>query len=425
MPLSGCLRLGSDKISRERGRHMRKLRMGFSEALQGTLAAISPLSYHRVALSECAGRVVAEDTHSRVCAPSTDASKKDGYAVRSVDIAEATPQDRLRLTLIDTAAAGRPANTALTGGDAIRILTGATIPEGADAVLAEEFAVFNGDRICVFNSTEPGCNILPKGADIRPGELIAARGLRLSPGIIGILAAAGHDALPVYHQPRIAILATGDELVALGEPLPKGKLYASNLEMLKAWCRRYGMRTTVSILKDSPRLIEATIDEAIALHDAVITSGGAWAGDRDFVADTLACLGWNKLYHWVRMGPGKPVGFGMLRNKPVFLLPGGPPSNLTAFLQIALPGLLQLGGDRNPFLPQMAVKLQSGLTSRQIDWTEFVYGTLREGRQHTIFAPLQLTSRLKAIAFAEAVVAIPEGIESLPAGAVLSAQILR
>jgi molybdopterin molybdotransferase len=404
---------------------MQQLRMGYAEALKITLETISPLGSEIVALSEGADRVVAEASYSRVCSPSTDASLKDGYALRSADVAGATPQNRIPLTLVGTAAAGRPAHVLLTGGDAVRILTGAAIPEGADAVLAEEFASAEGDRIIAFNDATPGRNILPKGADIDAGELIAVRGACLSPGMIGLLAAAGYDRIAVYRRPRLAILATGDELVAPGQPLPEGKLYASNLEMLKAWCRRYGVRPSFSILKDRPEIITAKIDEAITTHDAVITSGGAWSGDRDFVAQTLSALGWKKLFHWIRMGPGKPVGFGMLRDKPIFLLPGGPPSNLTAFLQIALPGLLRLGGYRHPSLPRMPVELQSELTGRQIDWTEFVYGTLVDGAERAVFAPLQSASRLKTIAGAEAVVAIPEGVESLPAGAVASAQLLR
>jgi len=403
---------------------MKNVQTGYAEALKVTLETITLLGSESLPLAECSGRILAKELYSHVCSPSTDASLKDGYAVRSNDIEKASPRNKIPLTLIGTAAAGLPAKSALSGGDAIRILTGARIPEGADAVLSEEFAVPEGDRIFVFNTAEPGRNILPKGADIATGELIGSRGSRLSPGMIGIFAAAGYDMLPVFRQPKLAIIATGDELVAPGQPLPAGKLYASNLEMLKSWCRRYGMQTTFSILKDRPELITATIDAAISTHDAVLTSGGAWTGDRDFVARTLSALGWKKCFHWIRMGPGKPVGFGTLRDKPVFLLPGGPPSNLTAFLQIALPGLLKLGGHGNPSLPRAMVKLDSQLTCRQIDWTEFVYGALTDGDPHPLFTPLQMSSRLKAIALAEGVIAIEEGVESLPAGAIVSAQLL-
>ena len=223
---------------------------------------------------------------------------------------------------------------------------------------------------------------------------------------------------------KAEILATGDELVLPGGPLPDGKLYASNLEMLKAWCRRYGVQTTFSVSIDKPDIIADNIAAAIQTHDAVITSGGAWSGDRDFVAEKLNSLGWKKVFHWIRIGPGKPVGLGMLHDKPVFLLPGGPPSNFTAFIQIVLPGLLKLSGYHRPSLPVMPVKLSRPLTGRHIDWTEFVYGTVAQGDAVAIFKPLELTSRIKSIARAEGVVAIPEGVTSIPADAMVTAQLL-
>jgi len=403
---------------------MQKEEMGYQEALKATLETIRPLGSHRLPLAECSDRVVSEDLVANVCSPSVDSSMKDGYAVRSDDIADATSENKVTLMVIDMAAAGIPARKAVTGGTAIRVQTGAEIPEGANAVLSEEFANRAGDVLTVFNNAHAGRNIMPKGADVAEGETIAAKGSRLSPGMIGLFAAAGYSQVPVYRQPSLAILATGDELVLPGQPLPDGKLYASNLEMVKAWCRRYGLRTSFSVLIDKPEIITHHIAKAIEAHDAVITSGGAWSGDRDFVAEALKTLGWKKVFHWIRIGPGKPVGFGMLNDKPVFLLPGGPPSNFTAFIQIALPGLLRLGGNRQPSLPTMPVKLVKQLTCRHIDWTEFVYGTLNPGDMYPIFKPLQLTSRIKTIASAECVIAIPEGAKSLPADALVTAQLL-
>jgi molybdopterin molybdotransferase len=398
--------------------------MGYEQALHLTLETISPLSGSRVVdLPDCLGRVVFEDLYSQVDSPSIDASMKDGYAVLSDEIDPATPQNQVELKVIGTAAAGSPTHKVIIPGTAVRILTGAKIPDGATAVLAEEFATQKGDMLKVFNTAKPGRNILPKGADVKTGELIAARGSRLTPGMMGLLVAAGYGRLPVYRRPRVAILATGDELVIPGQPLPDGKLYASNMEMLKAWCRGYGMPTTFSIVTDKKEIITNKIAKIITTHDAVITSGGAWTGDKDFVADTLASLGWKKHFHSIRIGPGKPVGFGILHHKPVFLLPGGPPSNLTAFLQIALPGLLRLGGHRDPGLPRIMVTLQEGLKGRHIDWTEFVYGNLEIRDSQTFFKPLKLTSRLKSMAISQCVIAIPEGVTSLAAGTTLSAQL--
>ena len=397
--------------------------MGYEQALNLTLETISPLRESLVVdLDDCLGRVVFKDLCSKVNSPSIDASMKDGYALLSDDIAHATPQNRIQLKVIGTAAAGNPTHKKVTPGTAVRILTGAKIPDKATAVLAEEFTTCQGEVLQVFNTAEPGRNILSRGADVQTGELIAPKGNRLTPGMMGILVAAGYGSLPVYRQPRVAILATGDELVIPGQPLPEGKLYASNMEMLKAWCLRYGMPTTFSIVTDKQQIITDRMAQAIATHDAVITSGGAWSGDRDFVADSLDSLGWKKYFHSIRIGPGKPVGFGILNQKPVFLLPGGPPSNLTAFLQIALPGLLRLGGHSTPSLPRIMVKLQQGLEGRHIDWTEFVYGNFEIRDGHTIFMPLKLTSRLKSMANAQGVIAIPEGVKSLSAGTTIPAQ---
>jgi len=414
----------STPIKRQGYDDMKKELMGHAEALRLTLETISPLGSERIPLSECTDRIIAEDLTALVHSPSIDASMKDGYAVRSSEIDHASPESTVQLTVIGMAAAGLPADKAVTPGTAIRIQTGAKIPEGADAILTEEYATRERDIVTVFNNAKPGRNILLRGSDVETGELIAAKGTRLAPGMIGILAAAGYGTLPVYRRPKLAIIATGDEVVVPGQPLPDGKLYASNLVTLNAWCLRYGMTTTLSIVSDKPDIITEKLAEAIATHDAVMTSGGAWTGDRDFVAHTLDSLGWKQLFHRIRIGPGKAVGFGVLKEKPVFLLPGGPPSNLMAFLQIAMPGLLRLGGYKKPSLPQVMVKLKDGLTSRHIDWTHFVFGSFITGNEHTYFEPLKLASRLKSMARAEGVIAIPEGVKSLPAGAIIPAQLL-
>jgi len=157
---------------------------------------------------------------------------------------------------------------------------------------------------------------------------------------------------------------------------------------------------------------------------AVLTSGGAWTGDRDLVTNVLQELGWEKIYHRVRMGPGKAVGFGLVGIKPVFCLPGGPPSNHMAFLQLALPGLLRLAGWWKPGLPELPVRLTKEIRG-QIDWTQFVHGQLMQGQAGLRFTPLDLKSRLQMLAGSEAVVRIPEGVKRIEEGVVVSGQILR
>ena len=253
-------------------------------------------------------------------------------------------------------------------------------------------------------------------------KLIIASGSRLIPARVGVLAAAGHSHVPVVRQLRVGIIATGDEVVAPGEALPEGKLYASNLMTLHAWCDHYGMHTGIDIVRDDPGQISSKLRNAASTHDAILTSGGAWKGDRDFVVRVLEQLDWEKVYHRVKIGPGKAVGFGLLKGKPVFILPGGPPSNLMAFLQLALPGLLKLAGHKDPQLPRISVTLMESVTG-QIDWTQFIFGCFKERDGNTYFHSLKKVSRLRSMAEAEGIISIPEGVDYIPAGAEVPAQV--
>jgi molybdopterin molybdotransferase len=242
--------------------------------------------------------------------------------------------------------------------------------------------------------------------------------------MLGMLAAAGYSDLEVIQAPEIALVATGDEVMLPEEPLAQGKLYASNITTLDGWCRRYGFGTRLCRVGDRLEKICQTLEQFIHQVDVVISSGGAWSGDKDLMIQALEHLGWKDVFHGIAMAPGKGVGFGLLHHKPVFMLPGGPSANVMGFLQIALPGLLRLAGYRHPGLPEMDVQLARELTGRHVDWTQFVFGTLEKESSRHGFHPLRTRSRLQAVAMAEAIVAIPEGKTHLPAGTVVKAQIL-
>lgn len=401
------------------------LSIGLEEALNLTLENIEPLAAHQsVDLAQSVDRVVYEDLFSSVDSPSVDASLKDGYAVISAEIAEASAQNPITLRLIGSLAAGSPEEISVLPGTAVRILTGAKIPPGADAVVSEEFVKSNGQEILVTTFAEPGRNILPQGCDVKAGECIAQKGRRLTPGLVGLLAASGHHQIPVATNPQVAIIATGDEVVAPGKPLTDGKLYASNMSTLAAWCRRYGMETRLAIVRDDADAIDEVLTRMSRETNAIITSGGAWTGDRDMVAHILEKLGWRQIFHRIRIGPGKAVGFGLLKNKPVFILPGGPPSNLMGFLQIALPGLLKLAGHLSPGLPTATVRLASDLTGAYENWTQLIFGDLEMQPDLPLFHPLLSNSRLGSMADAKAVVAVAEGKTLLPKGSIVNAQLL-
>jgi molybdopterin molybdotransferase len=398
------------------------LAIGFDEALAATLDRVVPLEAETIDLSESVDRVVAEEMLARIDSPSVDASMKDGYAVVSADVAAATPDRPVRLRLLGCAAAGGRRDLRVEPSTTVRVLTGAKIPDGADAVVSGEFARAEDDHVVFLADAGPGRNILPRGTDIARGGRIVDTGARLTPGTVGLLAAAGHGRVAVVRSPRVSVVATGDEIVAPGRPLPEGKLYASNMMTLVAWCRRYGIRARTAIVGDDADALLAALAATVQDADAVLTSGGAWTSDRDVVARVLDRLGWERVFHRIRIGPGKAVGFGTLAKKPIFLLPGGPPSNLMGFLQIALPALMRLAGHARPGLPRSRVRLAADLRGSHADWTQFISGTIEATDELPRFHPLRGESRLRSLAEAEAIVAIPEGHTLLPAGSVVRAQ---
>lgn len=403
---------------------IKPLAIGLDEALALTLENIAPLPEETVPLTEAVDRVAVREVVARVDSPSVDASLKDGYAVMACEVENAAPGRPVRLALAGSAAAGHVHRVRLAPGTTVRVLTGAGIPRGADAVVAEEFAVADDQGVVFTNFAEPGRNVMPRGSDVAAGDRVIRAGQTLTPGCVGLLAAAGHDRVPVVRRPTVAILATGDEVVAPGAPLPEGKLYASNMATLGAWCRRCRWPVRMRIVPDDPEAIQEALSALVAAADAVVTSGGAWTGDRDLVARILGRLGWRQVFHRIRIGPGKAVGFGLLARRPVFILPGGPPSNLLGFLQIALPGIARLAGHARPGLPETWARLGRRVTGRHSDWTQFVFGRLEPQGELPLFHPLVNVSRLHAMAAADAVVAIPEGRTHLDAGAVVAAQLL-
>lgn len=399
--------------------------VSFQTALRQILAAIAPLQAEEVSLDGAMGRVLSEKLCALVDVPSADVSLKDGYALRSSDIAHARQDNPVSLRLRGVIAAGSVASGPIQRESAVKVLSGAQIPAGADAVLSCEFAVERGQWMTALAGVEKGQNILFKGTDLDRGGEILRKGTRLHPLQLGLLAASGHASVPVHLNPRVSIIATGSEVLAPGERMERGKVFASNLYSLAAWCGQYGMHVMTSVIADDEESITNAVRTLCEVSDCVITSGGAWKGERDLVVGMLENLGWHKVFHRVRMGPGKAVGFGLLHGRPVFCLPGGPPSNQMAFLQLALPGMLTLCGQHDPCLPSLRVGL--GETVRgQRDWTQFLWGTLVHGpEQETVFRPILIPSRLQSMAHAEAILCIPEGEDYIEGGSQVSVQLLR
>ncbi len=399
--------------------------IGFREAYQKTMASIRPLPSTSCRISDCEGCIAAEDIIARADSPSVSTSLKDGYAVRAADMTVGDDGRPAALRVIGSVAAGHAAVDVVQPGTAVRVLTGAPLPAQADTIVAEEFTSLANGHIRVTTPTAKGRNILLKGSDTTAGTVLLRAGQMMTPGRIGLLAAGGYPNLQVFQKPYIAIIATGDEILLPGQPLEDGKLYASNMLTLNGWCRHFGFATMMDVVGDDAQAIGKRLARAASEQDAIVTSGGAWSGDRDLMARVLEELGWDKIYHRVRLGPGKAVGFGLLAGKPVFILPGGPPSNLVAFLQLTLPALLRLCGHRDAGLRQVTARLAEPV-SGQVEWTQAIFGSLQNSEDGFRFQPHgRPGSRLQSMAEAQGLLLIPEGVAAFQAQASVRVQLLR
>lgn len=389
--------------------------IGFEQALDLARKNMPTPSVETVPVSELAGRVCARDVRALIDYPSVDSSLKDGYAVVSQDVAHADATNPVTLKLAGLVGAGDKCSLEVKPGTAVRVLSGAAVPEGADAVLAEEFTHEEPGRVRAWACAEPGRNILTKSSEVRLGEVLIRAGEVFTPGRISLAVAGGIEEVSVFSRPVVGLLATGNEVLLPGKAPETGKLFASNLALQNAWLRSRSMTTIVRQEGDSFESLTSAVESMLCECDILITSGGAWKGDRDLIVKVLDGLGWDLVFHRVRLGPGKAVAMGFLEGKPVFCLPGGPPSNEAAFLLIAFPSVLRMAGRSGSPYPRLTGILDESL-SGQKDWTQVVH--CRAERQESILRliPLGLTKRLRSMAAADGLVLIPEGVEFMPAG---------
>jgi molybdopterin molybdotransferase len=311
--------------------------ISITEARRRVLDAVTRLGDEDVSLDAALGRVLAEDVTSTIDVPPFDSSGMDGYALLAGLEAE--------LEVIDEARAGQPASEAVRPGDAIRISTGAAVPEGANAVVpVERTTAPTGGRVRV-PETEPGANIRRAGEDIRVGDVLLRAGTTLGAAELGVAASVGRASLRCGLRPRVVVLATGDELTPPGEPLGPGRIYGSNGFALGAQVERAGAtlagRDTVP---DTPDGTREAIREALEQADVVIVSGGVSVGPHDHVKDALHELGVEEHFWGVLLRPGKPTWFGTREATLAFGLPGNPVSAMVTFQLFARPALAALQG---------------------------------------------------------------------------------
>ena len=403
--------------------NMKSYDIGLEEALSMVLGDLERFSPVVFPVDEVCDLIAAEDLFAAVDCPSATSSLKDGYAVISKDIDGASKDHPVKLRVTGMSVAGDNTSGSLEPGLAIKVMTGARLPQGADAVISIEFTREQADQVLCFKNAGPGRNVLSRGTDVETGELVVSKGEMLTPALTGLLAAGGVHKVPVFPKPRVAIVATGDEVVAPGYPLKSGQVYASNLVTLNSWLRHFGFGVKTRVVKDDAEELRRTFTAMLSEADVLLTSGGAWKSERDLTVRVLDEMGWELIFHRVRMGPGKAVAMGMIDGKPVFCLPGGPPSNEMAFLQLALPGLLQIAGRSPTPFDVKKVLLASGVGG-DLAWTQFYQAVLERRGGELWGVPLKMKSRIQSQARAEALIKVPEGVGRLETGDMIEVQIL-
>ena len=400
--------------------------VGYRDAFDLVASSVPVAGIEEISLEESVGRIAASDIVARVSYPSVDVSLKDGFAVKSADVAGASARRPVRLKVIGSAFAGSGFKGKLSSGSAVKVYSGAPVPPGAEAVVSGEFSEETSpEQVSIRADAQPGRNILRAGGEVAAGSVIVGRGGRMTPGYLGLAAAAGISRVGVCRRPLVAVVGVGDEVVAPGRDLTPGQLYASNLVTMQAWLASFGIPCATSVVSDNEKAIRQELLDCLPRVDVILTSGGAWGSERDLVIGVLDKLGWRELFHHVRMGPGKGIAFGLWHDKPVFCLPGGPASNEMAFLQLALPGILRMGCDTRHPLPTVPARLSEDIIARHRAWTEFKDAVLsRDAGGGFTVSLYRHRSRLQAIASANSLVCVPEGVDSLTAGEIVPAQVL-
>lgn len=340
-----------------------------AQAIESILGELRPLPPEKVSLLDARGRVLAEDVFASRDLPPRDNSAMDGYACRREDAREGA-----RLRVVAQVAAGSPDRQALGPGEAVKIMTGAPVPPGADLVVPVEDTRAQGEWVQLERVAAGASNVRSAGEDVRAGEAVLPRGTAVRPPEVGMLASLGRSFVLVHQRPRVAILATGDEIVDLDAPSDGGKIFNSNSYGLAAQVAEAGgVPVVLGIGRDDPEGLREMLDRA-AGADVVLTTGGVSMGDYDFVRPVLVASGVEVRFWKVAMKPGKPVVFGWKGRVAVFGLPGNPVSAMVGFEEFVRPALLRLQGHSRLFRPVFEAVLgeEAGRVKGRAGRVEFV-----------------------------------------------------
>jgi len=392
------------------------------EALEKILDEVEPLEAESVAILDTLGQVLAEDIRSDINVPPLDNSAMDGYAVIAADTRNAGEKTPKYLKIIDTVMAGSISRKKVVQGTAIRIMTGAPIPKGADSVVqfehTDEGKTKDNTRVGILEEIQSGRNVRKAGEDIRRGTTILKKGTIIRASEIGLIASLGHSKARVIRRPVVAVLSTGNELVKLESPLPEGKIYDSNLYSIAALVKRYGcIPKVLGIARDDEKELVAGLKEAQDT-DMLLTTGGVSMGDYDMVKDVLARDG--KMVFWqVKVKPGKPLAFGKIKGRdkqgggksiPHLGLPGNTVSCMVSFELFVRPALLKMMGKTNYTKPAVTAIMEE---TAKNDAGRRLYNRAiiekRDGHYYARMTGSQSSGVLSSMSLANGLVLIPEG----------------
>jgi molybdopterin molybdotransferase len=331
--------------------------ISFDQARDRILAAAPSPRRERVQLLGALNRVLAEDVAAPRDAPPWDNTAVDGFAVRAADTAGAAPERPASLTVIETVPAGRMPSRTVGPGQATRIMTGAPMPAGADAVVMVEDTATGGDQVDIQAAVAPAENVRPRGEDVRAGTVMLTAGTPLRPAELAMLASFGRSQVRVTRRPRVGILSTGDELAEIDEPVTEEKILNVNSWAVAAQVLDAGaVPVLLGIARDKPDEIREAIGEGLST-DVLIISGGVSMGDYDFVKDVLSELGGGLAFWKVRIKPARPLAFGTLGSVPAFGLPGNPVSSMVSFEVFVRPFLRKAMGHAELERPVVKARL--------------------------------------------------------------------
>lgn len=396
----------------------RKSTVSVEEALKIILDAVRPLGSETVPIMEAVNRVLFEDIVSDIMVPPLDDSAMDGYAVIAADTLGASKDKPVKLQVTgEVQAGGAFLDKEVSAGQAIRIMTGAPVPKGADAIVKFEDTEEEGGIVRIFHETSKYNNYRFAGESIRKGDTVLCKGDRLNSAGVGILASQNRNMVKVFKRPTVSIISTGDELADIGQEIKIGQIRDVNAYTLYSETRKYrSLPTYLGIVKDTVKDGKGIFLEALK-SDVVISTGGVSMGRYDFVKEIYSELGVEMQFEWVNVKPGRPCAFGKTGDKLVFGLPGNPVSTLTSFMQFVRPALLKLMGAKKIHKPVVSAILEEDV-KHQAGKTNFLRGrfTIRNDQFYVTTTGSQKSSVLSSMSDANCLIIIPESEVKVRAG---------